>query len=50
VAGVDHFISYDAGKHDSKYLSPLDLNGIVAGQWSLSVMPPENLNLQGLAV
>ncbi|MHA4836009.1 type II toxin-antitoxin system VapC family toxin [Sphingopyxis sp. MSC1_008] len=50
VAGVDHFVSYDGGKRDPKHLSPLELNGMIAGQWSLSVIPPENLNISGLDV
>lgn len=50
VCGVDYFVSYDAGKKDPKRLSPLDLNGVIAGQWSLQVIEPEQLNLQGLAV
>lgn len=50
VAGVDHFVSYDSGKRDSKALSPIELNGLIAGQWNLSVVPPEALDLQGLAV
>jgi predicted nucleic acid-binding protein len=50
VAGVDHFVTYDGGKRDAKHLSPLELNGMIAGQWRLSVITPETLNLSGLNV
>lgn len=50
VARVDHFVSYDGGRRDPKHLSPRELNGRVANQWTLSVIPPEALDLQGLAV
>jgi len=50
VAGVDHFVSYDNGRRDPKSLSPIELSGLIAGQWNLSVIPPEALNLSGLAV
>tara|TARA_R110000868_G_scaffold122877_2_gene325770 strand:+ start:6711 stop:7232 length:522 start_codon:yes stop_codon:yes gene_type:complete len=50
VTGVDHFVSYDGGKKDSSHLSPLELNGLIAGQWNLSVIKPEALNLIALSV
>jgi predicted nucleic acid-binding protein len=50
VAGVDHFVSYDCGRRDPKALSPIELNGLIAGQWNLSVIRPETLDLNGLAV
>ncbi|MGF7169418.1 putative nucleic acid-binding protein [Sphingobium xanthum] len=50
VAGVDHFVSYDNGGRDPRHLSPLDLNGLIADQWLLSVVRPEALNLSGLDV
>ena len=50
VAGVDSFVSYDNGKRDPKHLSPLELTGIIAGQWSLTIERPEALNLQALNV
>ena len=50
IAKVDHFVSYDNGRRDPKCLSPLDLNGLIAGQWNLSVVAPETLDLVALAV
>lgn len=50
VAGVDHFVSYDGGRREPKHLSPRELNGRIANQWMLSVIPPEALDLQAFAV
>lgn len=50
VTGVDHFVSYDGGKRAPNALSPLELSGLIAGQWNLSVIKPDSLNLQALAV
>lgn len=50
VAGVDHFVSYDAGRRGPKALSPIELNGLIAGQWNLSIICPEALNMNALAV
>jgi predicted nucleic acid-binding protein len=50
VAGVDHFMTYDSGKKDPKCLSPLELNGTIAGQWRLNIVTAEKLNMAALAV
>lgn len=50
VSGVHHFLSYDGGRRDAKHLSPRELNGRIANQWTLSVIPPEGLDLRGLDV
>ena len=50
VAKVDYFVSYDGGKKDPKALSPIELNGMIAGQWDLAVIYPESLNLMALDV
>ena len=50
VANVDHFVSYDNGRRDPKSLSPLELSGLIAGQWNLNVILPEKLDLMGLTV
>ncbi|WP_083861501.1 type II toxin-antitoxin system VapC family toxin [Microvirga lotononidis] len=39
-AGCDYMVTSDAGRMDSKHLSPLELNGMVANLWPLRIERP----------